>query len=351
MSSDFKTLQIRRVIVHDVPRRLAKSGGQGVTHSTAPISLDDDLRRFLQQRISGSLDVAGSQVEPDPTLDQTVPELIQAILTNPSSDFVGISQQIANHLYQIQTGANPAGLLCVVEVILSAGPALAILKLAREEAIRLDQQTDIQGRLFFDLQHVRDIIMSGKTRVFKAGLFWVDAQATGSMLGRVSDNQRSFPSNNEVALFFLRYFLCCKFTESPDLVTKRMLTETENFIFSHISDPLRKARYAVALYAELSNESNVFSPLGFANTNFALEDRQPYSDWLEENGTEPRQVPKNTELIQERLKKMTMAFASGATVIFPPGLLGEEVNVSEIDSGRTQVVVEGELKRIQGRDQ
>ena len=204
--------------------------------------------------------------------------------------------------------------------------------------------------MFFGLEHLRNIILSNQTRVFKAGLFSHGDSATGQIRGLVSDNQRSYTSQTEVADFFLKKFLGCRLTEAPEIVTKKVLDATEGFIFNQVEDPEHRARYTTALYADFGNETNMFNPVGFALTNFRVEDRQPYSEWLVEHGIEPQQFPKNTELIESRLRKVTMGFASGVAVIYPPDVLGQEVEISQIDGGRTRVVVEDELKRFQRND-
>ena len=350
MTTNLRNIRVLKLIVHDVPQRFVGNNAGGVIYSYAPNALDDDLRHFFQQRLAGSLEKAGCTVEPDPDADQTMPRLISDILSKPEPDFVSISQSMADHLHQSQTGANPGGLLCVIDVVSGAVPAVAILKLAREEAVRIEQQTDMQGRLFFDLEHLRNTILSNRTRVFKAGLFTVEDAAAGRIQGIVSDNQQSYVSQTEVAEFFLKTFLGCKLTESSSIITKRVLEATEGFILNRIADSEHQARYMTALYSDFGNETNTFNPVGFAQANFRLDDREPYREWLVGQGITSRQFPKNTELIESRLKKMTMGFASGIAVVYPPDALGEELRVSQIEGGRTRVVVEDELTRFQGKD-
>ena len=318
---NLRTLQVQSVIFHDVPKHFVKTGGEQIRYSQAPILLDSQLRGYLQQRIVGSLETAGYRVEPDPETKSLVPDLILNRLTDNTTDFVTMSRTMAEYLQQSQTGANPGGLLCLAEVILDTGPGLAILKLAREEAVRIEPQTDIQGRFIFDLEHVRDIIFSNRTRVFKAGLFVLQDETAGLVGGLVSDNQRSYTSQIEVAEFFLKSFLGCKLTDSPEIITKTVLSTTEEFISTKVGNSENRARYTTALYAEFGNEKNTFSPLAFAETNFRPEDRRPYREWLAQHGVEPRQFVKNTDLIDERLKKVTMAFARNIVVTYLPNAL------------------------------
>ena len=135
MTVNLQTIQVRRLIVHDVPQRFVGNKEGSVTYSYAPNLIDADLRRFVQRRLADRLEKAGYSVEPDPDGDQTMPGLISAILAGSDSDFVSISQQMADHLYQSQTGANPGGLLCVIEISGDTGSALALLKLARKKRL------------------------------------------------------------------------------------------------------------------------------------------------------------------------------------------------------------------------
>ena len=351
MTSNFITLNVLRVIVHDVPQRFKNNAGQGVSYSQAPIELDNELRTYIQRKILGSLRSAGNKVVADIEADQTVPDLILDRLTNKTTDFVQMSRMMADHLHQSQTGSNPGGLLCVAEVILEGGPGLAIMKLAREQAVRIERQSDIQGRFIFDLEHVRDIILSDRSRVFKAALFTLDTDSYGLFSGVVSDNQRSYTSTTMVADFYLRRFLGCKFAESPERVTKNVLDATETYIAKQVEDPETKARYITALYVEMASENPTFSPSAFAESHFRLEDRAPYRNWLAESESSNVRFTKDTELVNQRVKKVMLAFANGAALYFPPGLLGGEVQVSDAGNGLTRAVIEGELNKLQNREQ
>jgi len=53
------------------------------------------------------------------------------------------------------------------------------------------------------------------------------------------------------------------------VTTKRFFDATERFINDDVEDPQEKARYQVALVAEIQNARPSISPEGFANSNIA----------------------------------------------------------------------------------
>ena len=83
---------------------------------------------------------------------------------------------------------------------------IGILKLEREEGARLEQ-THREGRPTYDILHLKDLILTEKTKLFKIGLFFKGAFEEFGYEGKACDNQLSYTSNREVAEFFLTSFL------------------------------------------------------------------------------------------------------------------------------------------------
>jgi hypothetical protein len=97
-------------------------------------------------------------------------------------------------------------LLCVLQVEVGTQPGIAVMKLEREQGIRFKiEVTD--GRVAVDLQLLRDLTLTNKTKVFKTALLIVpDPTQPITMTGRVSDNQRGRIDGRGVADFFLGTF-------------------------------------------------------------------------------------------------------------------------------------------------
>ena len=335
MNVNLRSLRVERVIAHEVPRRRKGTTGSLVIHSEAESPLDPELRNYFRERIVRSLRSAGYEVTFVPSSPSPVPILVFDHLQGNTDDFIATSQSIADHLYISQTGVNSPGLLCLVEVVIGAIPGLVILKLDKEAAVRIEQVT-LHGDLTFDLQHVRNLILTQRTKVFKAGVFVLPPNSSDllGVQGTVSDNQRGYAPSTEVADFFLTQFLGCKLVGSPEVATKRFFNVTEDFITSDVANPELKAQYETALLAELNSEDRIVSPMVFAERHLRLEDRQVYRDWLSENEIDFRPFEKDIKLIGRHLRRVSIDFESGVGVLVPPDAFDDKVEVSNMDDGR-----------------
>ena len=238
----------------------------------------------------------------------------------------------------------------MAEVEISAVPGIVVLKLDKEAAVRIEQVTQ-NGNLTYDLQHVQNLILTQRSRVFKAGIFVLPPGSINllSVQGIVSDNQRGYAPSTEVADFFLTRFLGCKLLDAPEITTKAFFNATEEFISSYVSDPEVKARYETALLAELNSEERTLSPIAFAERNLLLDDRQRYRELLSEYDIDSRPFDKDSQLIRNRLRRVSVDFESGVGVLVPPSAFDEQVELSSMDDGRTRMEILDRLKEIRGR--
>ena len=350
MRMNLGPLKVLRVIAHEVPSRQQGSTTNLVVHSQVESQLDPGLRNYFRERILRSITSAGYEVTFVPASPSPVPSLLSDYLLGYNTDFILLSRQIADHLYFSQTAVNSPGLLCLAEVEISAVPGIVILKLDKEAAVQIEQVM-LNGSFTYDLQHVQNLILTQRTRVFKAGIFVLPPGSTDllSIQGVVSDNQRGYAPTTEVADFFLTRFLGCRLVDSPEVTTKKFFNATEEFISSYVPDPELKARYETALLAELNNEDRTVSPMAFAERHLRLEDRQLFRECLTENEVDFRPFDKDSELIKTRLRRVSVDFESGVGVLVPPDAFDEQVAVSNMDDGRTRMEILDRLKKIRGQ--
>ena len=339
-----------RVIAHEVPSRKKGSTGSQVIHSEVESPLNTALRNYFRERILRSLSSAGYEVTFLPSSPSPVPTLLFDHLQGSTGDFITTSQRIADHLYISQTGVNSSGLLCLAEVAIGAIPGLVLLKLDKEAAVQIEQVT-LHGDFTYDLQHVRNLILTQRTKVFKAGIFVLPPNTTDllEVPGTVSDNQRAYAPSTEVADFFLTQFLGCKLVASPEVTTKKFFNATEEFISNYVPDSELKARYETALLAELNSEDRTVSPMEFAERNLRLEDRQLYRTCLLESEIDFKPFDKDSQLIKTRLRRVSVDFESGVGVLVPPGAFDDQVALSNMDDGRTRVEILDRLKNVRGQ--
>ena len=350
MITDVRQLQVTRVIAHEVPRRRAGETVSQVGYSEIDSELNDELRNYFRERILSSVTSAGYDVIFRERPRSPVPDWISEHLRGITDDFVETSKQIADHLYQSQTAVNSPGLLCLVEVTVQRSIGLAVLKLDKVSAIRVEPARR-RGIETFNLEHLRDLILSQKNKVFKASVFFPlpGGADPDDVEGVVSDNQRGFAPTTEVADFFLREFLGCELVESPDVATRRYFQYAEDFFSERAIDPEKKTLYEAALISDLNNQRTVVRPRDFAETHLDLEDRQDFIEWLSDNRVETRQFEKDTALIKNRLRKISYEFESGINVLIPPETLDEQANVTDLDDGRTHLQIRDRVIKMKGK--
>lgn len=343
---DLGQIQVQSLIVHEIPRHYLRAeqpaGGPVLSDVESP--LNQTVRNFFQERMAGSLGRAAFEVELDPGAESRAPALIEGLLSDPPSDFVGSSRELAEILYQCQSGISPQGLLTVMAVTVEGNPGVAIIKLEKEEGTRV-QRKKIQGGSTFSVDHLRDLMLTGKTRVFKVGLF-SRPSGSGGIRGLVCDKQKG--PDTTVAFFFLQRFLGCRLCESPEITTNRFYEVAQRYINEDIADPEHKASYQVALAQELSSNRTTVSPEAFANTNLEAVDRAGLLTRLEEAGIGSGSFPKDLAIVRPALRRIQWQFQQGVVVLASPEQVGGVVQVEGLDDGRTRLAVTDTLKDMQG---
>ena len=213
MPIDVSRINLGKIIFHNVPSGPADDA-HSLTLSGIESPLNSEARNYFRQKLVATLTNGAHSVVFDDQSTSLVPGLVLNITTTGNQRFVGDSQVMARHLYDMQTRSNARGVLAVAEVDDSGRQAVAIVKLEREEGARAIP-TDHRGELTFDVEHLQDLMLTGKTRVFKAALFTQHGTDLGGIEGIASDNQTARGTRFGIADFFLRRFLGCRLQEDP----------------------------------------------------------------------------------------------------------------------------------------
>ena len=291
MTLDSGIIQIDRLIIHNIPKPPRKNEPRPplkVTDAESDLTQED--RNFFSEKIQKSLIKVSYEAAFDTSSDSPVPKIIYEVLNNNSAEndkFVSLSQSIAGHLYQSQTANNPSGLLVIIKLKYGNKPALAILKLEKEEAMQSKEIED-QGLTTYKVQQIHDLILTGG-KVFKIGLFIQEGNTIQSINGFISDKQSGIRSDKEISDFFLKKFLGCYLLSSPEITTKQFYKASRDFINLQIEDQNKKIKYGMALLSVMNNNQDTINPEEFVYSYFELEDRQQFINYISE-----RDVPKNT---------------------------------------------------------
>lgn len=344
MSLDFGTVQVDRLIIHEIPRRIAEQPG-ALRLTGEESTLDQSDRNFFSERIKNSLAKSSYEVAFDPESISPVPGLISRVLSKDSAgtdNFVSISQTIARHLYGCQTGVNPPGVLAIAQVKLANKASIAILKLEKEEGMQFEPEESDDGLIRCNVKQLSNLMLTGG-KVFKVGVFSKEAEDS-LITGYVSDKQ----SDTEVAKFFLDKFLGCYLLASSEIITKKFFKICQDFINNSVNDPELKARYEIALLSMIQDNQNTINPVDFADYHLELDDRQNFINFLSDNQVPINSFEKNTNSIQNLIKAMHLTFNNSNVSISVSGNPSsfKDINIQKIDGNKVLVSFEAELEKV-----
>lgn len=339
------TFFIDSIIVHDVPRRKPGDSVDAIVFSDVASNLNADLKNFFKERIVRSLQGQAFEVEQDPDQASPVPEHVATILNAPST-LVKRSQNVAEHLFLSQSRVPPAGLLVFCTGRVDNTRCMSVLKLEREDALSLEQVGQ-DGAKTFDMQLLSNLMLGKNTRVFKASVFTL-TPGGDSIVGRVSDDQRGYESNTEIAQFFLEKFLGCKLAKANHLATKALFEKTQAWINGEVANPSTKARYEIGLLAYLTSNRSSLSTKSFADTTLDAADRTQYKAFMKANDVSTATIIKDLSLIGNKVEQMTMATQKGIRVTGTAETMRQHVAVHDDGPSGPRIEIRDELESVRG---
>jgi hypothetical protein len=340
------TFQVRAAVVHDVPR-----GGdehEPLVLTDGPITLDGQLRAYFRRKIIKSLSMRGVDAVVQPDESPCVRDAITQVLADHGA-LVEASKEVATHLNAAQTGRNPAGLLAVVLGEIDSSDCVSILKLEREQGLRFDIATRTDGRHIVDLELLRQLTLTDKTKVFKTSLLQVATpHEPATMFGRVSDDQRGAADGTSVASFFLTTFLGCTLRTSPEKATLDFVRAADSYFNEMVGSPERRGRYQVALLSRMQDQVMDMRPRDFAQEHLDHPDRAPFLDRVRDGGLDPNVAfTKDTSLVKVSGFKMT--FDSGMVLVGRREDLEQRIAIRPEGSEQPGIEVNDTVKRLGGR--
>jgi len=165
----------------------------------------------------------------------------------------------------------------------------------------------VGGQRVIDLEFLRDLTLTRKTRVFKAAALRLDnLDDPLSMVGLASDDQRSRVEARGLARFFLCDFLGCHIAGSPEKATHDFWNAAQDFINSDVTSPERQGRYQVAIQAYLEEPDEQIAPEAFMHRAIDENDRPRLRQRLRDEGLDPqRAIVKDTAMTTLVLRSFT----------------------------------------------
>jgi len=358
---DFGTLQLRRLMVHEIPRAYRGDDNAPLGLSDGESILEPAVVADLQARLRELLARTSRPIVEDTTVGSPVPGLIRDHLGGGAADrneddFVDTTQWFARHLRTCQTGSNSGGLLMAADVVLDGRPALLLVKLEHAKGIRGSRRSR-DGRTRFAVKRIADLLFTDRANVYKLAVVKLpdgdgddaDGDGDGAVVGHAADPQTA---GRRLADFFLGDFLGCRYAQDPDVLTQRFRDATAEWINSDdVPDPATRTRYAVALLAEINSARPQVSVREFAREHLAADDRDPYRRAMADAGVPAAAFPKDLALVNNR-STVQMNFESRTYLVTTRDAFAEGIVQVDEDSdphGTAAVHIRDRLTSVKGR--
>jgi hypothetical protein len=326
------TLQVRKVIFHDVPRKV-KGQVQSPTLSEIECAIDPVKVALLKDKLVRVLaSSAAYDLELNAQAESSIPKLVEELTTKESGsqNFVAASQAMAVALLEHQPGSASPGLLAVVSCVVGGRSGVALLKLEREEGAQL-RMSDHHGKKTFEMAVLGDLVLTDGTKLFKSALFV--RTGTDDVAAVACDGQRSYAWNDELAQFWIR-FLGCRLREAPRITTKKFFEATLDYINEHVADdPELKNDLYDHIVSEMKTQKKTFSPKRFIEDYFPERHRDPFQVFLEGRHVPMKQFPVDISEIKSHLKRRSLETSTGVRITVPAEASGV------VDVQKTHVVI------------
>ena len=326
---DISSLKIDHVIVHDIPKHSKNDASISPDYSYETIYLENELREFFKRKIVESLSgIESFKVCYNNNGSSSMPSITKNLLDADKEGFINYSRDAGKELFDSQTGNNPSGILVIISGYVNDNKTIVILKLERDEGARL--QKNAEKRTFI-IQSVKDLMLTKKTKLYKAAIF-LNRDGSGiDFDGYVTDSQKSRYYNLGIANFFLETFLGCTLYLDSRKQTQEMFNLTSEYI-SKIENPEKKTR---------------ISPEQFAIQCLEVEDQSKYNTFLTQNDADVRTaIIKDNELINNKLKRIKMEFDNGLSLYAENGDVFDKVSIEELPDRIIKAEIKARLKNV-----
>lgn len=304
-----------------------------------------NIRSFLQNQVQKALKY-GREIVEEPGLSD-LPNQIRKFWTGGQS-LLECSTILATNLQSNQPAISPEGLLMVADVFVDQQQRVFVVaKLEHETGARARLKENERGELVFDMQFLDDLFFTRNSRVYKIGYFPIGSDPSATLSGLVVDRQAQ---GHEVAHYFRANYLGCTWKEQPELVTERFLHVVQKWINS-VNDPEKRARYTVALIAELQGAGDSLSIDRFAAIHLDVGDQDPFRRVASET-LPSTEFSKDNKLVQSRISNVRLDTARGVMIVAPPDLLQDGTVTVEDETGHgaadSRIVIHDRVEKTAG---
>lgn len=339
---DYSLLVIDKLIIHDIPKHRKNEIGSPY-YSENESTITDGLRTFFQDKIKAALiSDQAFKVCFKNTPIPSVPACVISIL-NSDVDFIEKSKEIARNLYDIQQGNNAAGILLILKGNISDFPVCVILKLERDNGAQLILDSNSKT---FNVEEVKDLMLTRKTKVFKVALFTVRSNFEIDYDGHLMDYQINIKNKNGTDTFFLNFMGCVPYMD-PKIATKNFYDLTKEYI-NTIPDSLLRSKYTQDLNSYLQKNQSIINPIEFANDYMIdTEHKNGYREFLQTKKFELTAYAKDDALIKTYINKILIEFENGVSLLGGNGTFEDKVLFTNDEkTGECKAEIKSKIRKV-----
>jgi len=342
---DFSTLNISNIVVHDIPKH--KKGDLTIepTYGQQESELTTTLKLFFKDKVVQSLKSSRSyNVVFDDETESIVPWQIKTLIESKGTGLITNSKLIAKHLFEIQVGNNAAGILVCIFGKLSKQNVCILMKLERDKGAQLTLNPKTHS---FNIEEVQNLMLTEKTKIFKVALFLLRDEFELKYDGFIMDHQTDMRRKKDITTWFLGKFLGCKPFEDPKIATQKFYNYTRAYIAT-IEDKIEQAEYLMHLNSYVQKNTKKLSPKEFAEDYLkTTELKNNYKNYLKTKNFSFTSFQRDITQITGQVKKITVLFQNGITIIGDKGEFGNRVKLEKLKDGQHKAIIKSKIKKIE----
>lgn len=317
----FENLTVRRLIIHEVHRRLDDRQALVPTYGSHLLRLSDDAMSVFKERVIAAM---GSQSQ---SMEMTISrfdaesavELANHLSIADDATFIERSKRFADKLTTAQVSRSLPGGVVVVFDGKAGSPARTIVGV-----IKAETHTGFRRTPTLDVQYLKDLFMTPQTKLYKIGVFTYDDGARTRAMpegwtATVYDSQMSSGNRDGAALYFYDAFLGCTLPVNAALLTRQFYENTREFIGKIDIPEEVRSDLITGLYSYLKvDQAPVIEVGSFANQYLPPSARDDFAAFMAQRKFPTNAVHKDLSEIANKLRRRRITFSQNIQLIGPP---------------------------------
>ena len=284
----------------------------------------------------------------------SVPEISSRLIKANDSQFIQISQAIADQLTAKQIARTlPGGIVVVFSGTIGspARPFLGIIKAETQSGFLREVK-----RGGIDAAYLKDLFLTPAAKLYKIGLFvHFDSNADPKAFpigwqAFVFDSHMSSANRDGAAQYFYEAFLGCVIPQNSSFLTKAFFDHTKEFIKRLSLPPEKRADLLTGLYTYLKVDNAPTLSVNAFSKNFLPGDTaDDFEAFMKQKKFPLGAIQKDISDIQSVLRLRKMVFSNSIKFTAPPEAFKDMVTVESVD-GKSKDGTPQQWTRITIRD-